>query len=115
MAMADLYSAVMEKGMEAAIQEYYSMKKRNIPIQESELNNLGYQFLGMNKATEAIEIFKLNVEANPESFNVYDSLGEGYMTMGNDSLAIQNYKKSLELNSRNTNAELMIKRMMEKK
>lgn len=114
-AMADLYSAVMEKGMKAAIQEYYSMKKRNIPIQESELNNLGYQFLGMNKATEAIEIFKLNVEANPESFNVYDSLGEGYMTMGNDSLAIQNYKKSLELNSRNTNAELMIKRMMEKK
>lgn len=114
-AMADLYSAVMEKGMEAAIQEYHSMKKRNIPIQESELNNLGYQFLGMSKATEAIEIFKLNVEANPESFNVYDSLGEGYMTMGNDSLAIQNYKKSLELNSRNTNAELMIKRIMQQK
>jgi CubicO group peptidase (beta-lactamase class C family) len=115
MAMADLYSAVMEKGMEAAIQEYHSMKEKSLRIQESELNNLGYQFLGMNKATEAIEIFKLNVEANPESFNVYDSLGEGYMTMGNDSLAIQNYKKSLELNSRNTNAELMIKRMMENK
>ncbi|MCU0644898.1 MAG: serine hydrolase [bacterium] len=115
MAMADLYSAVMEKGMEAAIQEYHSMKEKSLRIQESELNNLGYQFLGMNKATEAIEIFKLNVEANPESFNVYDSLGEGYMTMGNDSLAIQNYNKSLELNSRNTNAELMIKRMMENK
>jgi CubicO group peptidase (beta-lactamase class C family) len=115
LAMADLYSIVMEKGVESAVDEYRSMKDTNIHIQESELNSLGYQFLGMNKVKEAIEIFKLNVEAYPESFNVYDSLGEAFMTIGDDSLAIQNYKKSLELNPRNTNAELMIKRILKKK
>lgn len=112
LAMADLYATVIEKGIDRAVEEYRLMKETNFPVQESELNNLGYQFLGMNKAGEAIEIFKLNVEAHPESFNVYDSLGEAYMTAGSDSLAIQNYRKSLELNPRNTNAELMIKRIL---
>jgi len=41
------------------------------------------------KVKEAIEVFKLNVEAYPESFNVYDSLGEAYMVNGDKDLAIQ--------------------------
>ena len=56
------------------------------------------------KAKEAIEIFKLNVEAYPQGFNTYDSLAEAYMTVNERELAIQNYKKSLELNPNNTNA-----------
>ena len=35
---------------------------------------LGYQLLGMKKMKEAVEILRLNVEAYPESANVYDSL-----------------------------------------
>jgi len=115
LSMAKLYSSIMEKGTGAATELYYTMRKNKVNISESEMNNLGYQLLGMKKAKEAIEIFKLNVEAYPEAFNVYDSLGEAYMINGDDSLAIQNYKKSLDLNPQNTNAELMIKRIKEKK
>ncbi len=57
---------------------------------------------------EAIEIFKMNVADYPESFNVYDSLGEAYMKSGNKELAIKNYKKSLELNPENENAKNML-------
>jgi tetratricopeptide (TPR) repeat protein len=52
---------------------------------------------------EAIEAFKLNVEAFPESGNVYDSLGEAYLADGNKELAIKYYKKSVEIDPSNTN------------
>ena len=70
--------------------------------------------LQAKKLNEAIEIFKLNVEAYPKGFNTYDSLGEAYMTSGNTELAILNYKKSLELNPQNTGATAMLKRLENK-
>ena len=39
-----------------------------------------------------------------QASNTYDSLGEAYMTHGDKELAITNYKKSLELNPKNTGA-----------
>ncbi len=83
----------------------------NYDFRESELNTLGYQLLRMNKIIEAIEIFKLNVEAYPQSSNVYDSLGEAYMIQGNKEQAIMNYEKSLEINPENTNAVEMLKKL----
>jgi cytochrome c-type biogenesis protein CcmH/NrfG len=67
----------------------------------------------MGKVKEAVEIFKLNVEAYPQAFNTYDSLGEGYMTLNEHELAVLNYKKSLELNPKNTNAAEMLKKLEE--
>ena len=67
--------------------------------------------LQARKLKEAIEIFKLNVAEYPRGFNTYSSLGEAYMVSGNTELAIQNYKKSLELNPENTGATAMLKRL----
>ena len=111
LAIADLYAAMMENGIDAAIEQYQRKKANGEYFSEFEMNTLGYQLLRMNKVNDAIKIFKLNVEAYPKAFNVYDSLGEAYMKNGDDSLAVSNYKKSLELNPRNTNAELMIKQI----
>jgi len=115
LAMADLYSTIMEHGIEAAVKHYEEIRKKGIQITEYEMNNLGYQLMGLNKLKESIEIFKLNVKAYPQSFNVYDSLGEAYMINGDNAFAIQNYEKSLELNPLNTNAVQMIKKIKEKK
>ncbi|MCH7675550.1 hypothetical protein IH879_11450 [candidate division KSB1 bacterium] len=46
---------------------------------------------------EAIEIFKLNVAANLQSANTYDSLAEAYMVNGETALAIKYYNKALEM------------------
>jgi tetratricopeptide (TPR) repeat protein len=78
---------------------------------ESNLNISGYQLLWRNKIKEAIEVLKLNAQLFPESFNVYDSLGEAYMKAGEKALAIQNYEKSLKLNPKNTNAVDMLKKL----
>jgi len=72
---------------------------------ERQLNALGYEFLYQGKIKEAIQLFKLNVDTYPGSFNVYDSLAEGYMVNKQFDLAILFYNKSLELNPENINAK----------
>ena len=83
----------------------------NPAVSESRLNGLGYGFLRAKKLPEAIAYFKLNVEFYSKSANVYDSLGEAYMANGEKELAIANYKKSLELDPKNTNATEMLKKL----
>ena len=109
-----LLKSINEKGIEAGIAEYRDLKKNQSTIydfRESELNELGYRLMGTGKLKEAVEIFKLNVEVYPQAFNTYDSLGEGYMNMNERELAVRNYKKSLELNPKNTNAVEMLKKL----
>jgi cytochrome c-type biogenesis protein CcmH/NrfG len=53
----------------------------------------------------------LNVGIYPQTFNVYDSLGEAYMIKGETELAIKNYARSLELNPGNTNAGEKLKKL----
>jgi Flp pilus assembly protein TadD len=65
----------------------------------------------MGYNSEAIEVFKLNAEAFPQSFNAYDSLGEVYMKIGDTKNATNNYKKSLELNPDNNNAENILEKL----
>ncbi len=109
-----LIPVFIEKGLQAMIETYRGLKL-NEPdkynFKESQLNSLGYTFLQGNNIDAAIEILKLNVESFPESFNVYDSLGEAYMVKGDNANAIINYEKSLVLNPDNTNASDMLKKL----
>lgn len=83
----------------------------NVSVDENRLNNFGYVLMRKKKLQEAIAIFKLNVEFYPTSWNVYDSLGEAYMNNGDKDLAIENYKKSLQLNPGNTNGAQILKKL----
>lgn len=64
---------------------------------EADINLYGYQLLQQNKLDEAIAMFKKNVKDHPESWNTYDSLGEGYAAKGDKKLAIENYRKALSM------------------
>jgi len=78
---------------------------------EMDINMMGYQLLGQEQPQLAIAVLELNAKTYPESSNVYDSLGEAYMNDGQIELAIKNYRKSLELDPGNGNAQQMIKQM----
>ena len=78
---------------------------------ESELNTLGYKLIRANKFKEAVRILQLNVEAYPQSSNVYDSLAEAYMDDVNKPHAIANYQKSLQLSPKNGGAVLMLQKL----
>ena len=64
---------------------------------EADINRLGYELIGKNRIDDAIEIFKLNVDAYPRSANVYDSLAEAYLKKGDKELAIKFYSKAVEI------------------
>ena len=109
-----LNKTIAEKGIEAGVAQYRELKAKQTAtydFAEGELNRLGYQLLRSGKVREAIEIFKLNVEAYPQHFNTYDSLADAYLSNNERELAIQNYKKSLELNPNNANATEALKRL----
>lgn len=112
-----LMSIIVDKNIDKAIDTYwtlYSDYEDRYNFKESQLNILGYQLLQVGLNKEAIKIFKLNVEQFPESSNVYDSLGEGYMIAGDNKNAIKNYEKSLKLNPANDNAKKMLEQLKSK-
>lgn len=95
-----LEKTLNEKGLEAMTAEYRRLRgasNQDIYTSESDTNGFGYRLLAKRKMREAIEVFKLNVESHPYSANVYDSLGEAYLHNGDTQLAIDNYRKALEV------------------
>lgn len=114
----DFVQVLAVQGVDSATNlavNYLKNNPENPIIKEQSLNSLGYSFLGEKKIDEAIKLFELNVRLYPDAFNVYDSLGEGYMEKGEISLAIVNYKKSIELNPENTNGIERLKILEEMK
>jgi tetratricopeptide (TPR) repeat protein len=112
-----LLLTIKQKGIEAALNQYRNLKStqpNSYSFAQNELDSLGYELLNTQNFKEAIEIFKLNVEAYPQSYNTYDSLGEAYMRTGNKELAIKYYEKSVELNPQNSNGIEMLKRLRAK-
>ena len=88
---------------------FYKLKKESPTAYDFEneeaLNFYGYQLLWNNQDKDAFLIFKMLVSEFPNSPNVYDSYGEIHLKMGDKNQALINYKKSLELNPDNFNAE----------
>ena len=109
-----LSATIAAAGIDAGIQQYRQLKATaptTYNFDENELNNLGYEFMRAHRYADAIRIFQLNVEAYPRSGNVYDSLAEGYMDTGNKSVAIADYRKSIQINPKNINGIAMLRKL----
>jgi len=61
---------------------------------EAEVNQYGYVLLGQKKVDEAIVVFAKNAKDHPQSWNVFDSLGEAYAAKGDKTQAVANYAKA---------------------
>ena len=103
------------RGADAVLRKYDELKNSGDAKKRPEewvLNMIGYRvFMQSNKADEATKVFARNVEAYPESSNVYDSLGEAYAAAGKKDLAIANYEKTLKLDPKNSNAVEWLKKL----
>jgi len=103
-------------GLQASLARIRKLRDNgsDIYFDQASINGIGYYLMNSGQIPEAIEVFKLNVEVFPKSFNVYDSLGEAYMKNGNNENAIKNYRKSLDLNPGNNNAREMLEKLEKK-
>ena len=81
-------------------------------VSESAMNRLGYHLLNVRRSpATAVTVLALNAEAFPKSANVYDSLGEAYLVLGDTARAIANYRRSLALDPGNSNAAAVLTRL----
>ena len=115
-AAVHIHDAIEKKGLETGehlAQELAESKSADYYFKESEINTLGYLYLFAGKLDAALSIFELNVRMNPESWNVYDSLGEGCLAAGKFDCARKQYQKSLALNPDNENGKKMLSKIDE--
>ncbi|WP_318308556.1 tetratricopeptide repeat protein [Flagellimonas crocea] len=72
---------------------------------EGNLNILGLQLVfNPDKSSQGINVFLLALKLYPNSANLYDSLGEAYLYVGDKEKAIESFERSLELYPQNQNA-----------
>jgi Flp pilus assembly protein TadD len=103
-----LADMIEEQGLDEAIAEVVADREQgsgNYIFLENEINQLGYRFLNEERLAAAIAVFRLNVDAFPESWNVHDSLGEAYWKNDQLELARSSYTRSLEINPENENGQ----------
>jgi cytochrome c-type biogenesis protein CcmH/NrfG len=67
--------------------------------------------MSKGKNDDAIRVFQLNVQQNPNSSSAYSSLADAYAAAGQKDLAIQNYEKAVQLEPRNREADQKLKEL----
>ena len=103
----EFFSIIQNRGVDEAVRLFAEIRKKDpsaVLFDEVKMNILGYSYLNEGRIQESEKVLRMNVQTYPESWNVYDSLAEAYMKMGDKEKAILNYEKSLELNPQNATA-----------
>ena len=75
------------------------------------LNRMGYNYMRVNKISQAKEIFKINIVLYPKNSLVYDSMGDAFKKEKDTLKAIEFYKKSLAINPENKNSLKNLKKL----
>ena len=95
---------VPKQGVEAAIKPFVKAENK-LAIEEEEMNSIGYQLLRSGKVQEGKEVLQLNMEAYPQSANVYDSYAYACLLNGEKEAAAQYYLKAYALDPENKEAK----------
>jgi len=109
-----LYTLVNEGAAEDAIRQVVAERGAKTPkyyFDENDINGRGYWFLQLDKVPQAIAMFRVNVELFPNSWNVYDSLGEALLKAGDTAGATTMYEKSLALNPESPSGKAVLARI----
>jgi CubicO group peptidase (beta-lactamase class C family) len=110
-----LGNAIQNNSLADALNQYEKIKKQPAyNLNEEEINQMGYNLIGVGKIKEAIVLMNINVIQFPRSANAWDSRGEAYMLNGEKAKAILDYKKSLELDPFSMNAIRKLNELGEK-
>jgi len=90
----------IQKTYESVFQEHPNFRPA-----EGSLNTLGLQLVfNPTTSSSGIDILLFATHLYPDSANLFDSLAEAYLFVGNKEAAIENFEKSLKLNPQNDNA-----------
>ena len=78
---------------------------------EAYVNKIAEAYSAPTNADTAIELFKFDATNYPTAANVYSRLADAYLAKGEKRLAIQNYKRALELNPNMSSAKRALEKL----
>ena len=102
-----LSEVITEKGIDQLEPAYKKLKMEmadKYDFGEAQLNQLGYELIYRNRYDDALVALQLNAAVFDSSANVWDSIGECYLLMGDTTKAIEYYEKALTRNPDYQNA-----------
>jgi CubicO group peptidase (beta-lactamase class C family) len=110
----DLYTIMSVQNFEAFFKEYQICKKekefKNINLKDV-LNDVGYLLLRNDEIDKSLAVFNLNIQENPTSANIFDSLAEAYFVKKEYNLSSEYYRKAIALGGTNGNAKMMLEKI----
>jgi uncharacterized protein len=80
---------------------------------ESFINNLGYAFMQNKMNEKAFAFFDMNITNYPKSGNVYDSMGDFYVSTGEKEKAIDFFRRALAIQD-NANTRQKLQKLEQK-
>lgn len=85
----------------AKVKEVYFAEKQKSPqdytFDGGDIDDLGYWLLKRKHLEKALDVFKFNIELEPKHAGWYDSVADAYRAMDSVDVAIEWYKKALEI------------------
>ena len=87
--------AEMRKMIDAHYQLMTKEMGYTVRPEESNVNQFGYMFLQQKDFERSRMFFQLNIDYYPKNFNVYDSMGDCYLAMGEKAKAMEYFRKAL--------------------
>ncbi|MCC3156560.1 dienelactone hydrolase family protein [Hymenobacter sp. 15J16-1T3B] len=109
---AGFAAALAQQGFGKALEIYRRLQQQEpkFSLAEGALNSWGYQLMrDAHDLPAALAIFRLGTEVYPNDANLFDSLAEAEENNHDTAAAMQHYRRSLELNPGNTNAQQRLK------
>jgi len=103
-----------EEGIDIALEKFHYAREHqpdDYNFSSTDMNILGYRLLQRRQYADALKIFMMNAEENPDDAGLLDSVAEAYALLGYADEAIAYYRKAIELKPSLAGALEMVRRL----
>ena len=104
----EVIKTISEKGFEQGLKTFKA-RKGNAELIEHLVADKAYELIDAEKPAAAVDLFKINTIAFPNSNLAFEGLGEAYLGAKNNALAIEALNKSLALYGENDYAKRLLR------
>lgn len=115
-AVKQLEKKILETSFAQAMPAFMDKNGRHqdtLQISEGDMNALGYRMMSRGQHQDAKQILGMNLQAFPNSANVYDSYGEICLRLGDREKAAKYYTQAAEMDASNKQAKSIAQQLKE--